>query len=372
MSDASAKLLLPSVGLLRRYLGMNGWQRTLLPRGDLDLFTLNVGDAALEIVLPAGAGDRTSIERILPALSTLASVSGRDVPTVAADIAMLDFDVIRARLPDSAVLRDSVQLRVAEKFLTNTRRFLTSAGAAEGRRLQVDDPHKAGLEYANACRFGHTFRGSFGFTIESKAGPAPELTDGDSSPPPFERRVVERIARGLANVESAFKAGSPALLQDSSTGGLDVGMLEDVTSLIADTAAAKVTFSFSLTPAWQARTELPLTAEIPQEALPLIDRAVAQMRPPVVPATETIVGQVIMLQTREDPTDLLHEGTREILVDGVSVQRGPITVRVRLSPADYLSAFRAHGVNRAVTVTGLVTRSSRGNSLTNPTGFREA
>ncbi|HEV7274863.1 MAG TPA: hypothetical protein VGN80_01090 [Devosiaceae bacterium] len=366
-------LRLPSLGLLRRYLTISGWRRTLLPRGDLELFTQTLGGAVVEIVLPSSSSAATAAERIIPALNTLASIGSRSVKDVAAEVAMLDFDIIRARLPDSMVLRESIPLRIAERFIGNSRRFLASASAAEkSRELLMEDAQKSGADYANGCRFGHTFQGSFGFTIESPAGPAPNLAEGETSPPPFERRVVERIARGIQAIERSYTTGDPEVLERGVAAGLNINMLEDFTSLVADSTASKITFSFVLTPAWAPSYQLPSATEISQDVLPLIDRVVSSLRPPIKPVTETIIGQVIMLHTREIPTDLLHEGTREIAIEGISIQRGPLTVKVRLSAADYLLALAAHGTGKPVSVTGMVTRSSRGNALTNISGFKEA
>ena len=74
-----------------------------------------------------------------------------------------------------------------------------------------------------------------------------------------------------------------------------------------------------------------LTSEVSQGALNVADRAISFLRPPNVPSTETVIGHVIVLQTREIPADLLHEGSREITIEGTSVERGQIAVRVRLS-----------------------------------------
>jgi len=344
-----------------------------LPRGDLDLFTMRLGGAKVEIVLPAGSTEEPS-ERMLPALGTLASISGRDVWSVAAEISMLDFDIIRVRLADNTVLRGSIPLRVAEKFLVNTRRFMASAAAAELKQaVIVEDSQKVGADYSGRCRFGHTFQGSFGFTIESPAGPSPMLPGEEQSPPPPERRIVERIATGLAVVESAVMTGDAEVLEARSGAGMNVNMLEDFTAILADSLADKITFDFILTPAWQAKSGVHLSSEISQAALPLIDRAVSTLRPRVLTARETVIGQVIMLTTRENPADLFHdEGAREVQIEGFSLQRGPVTVRVRLSPPDYLIAFNAHGSGRLVSITGLIKRSSRGNQLTEPSGLKEA
>jgi len=241
----------PPLNLLKRYLAIHGWSREVLKNRDLELFELVVaGSGKLEIVLPGPAERIDEKRRIADALSTLSALGGRSEREIAADVSMLDYDIIRARLPDSKVFRDGIGLRVAEKFVGNLRRFLVSAAAAErSHAIMVQSPQKQDTDYGDECRFGHTFRGSFGFTIESLAGPAPSLHK-DLSPPPFQRRVVERMAIGLAIIERASEANDVEALVASTGKGFNLNMLQDFSALLAESASDQLSFGFRLTPAW--------------------------------------------------------------------------------------------------------------------------
>ena len=70
------------------------------------------------------------------------------------------------------------------------------------------------------------------------------------------------------------------------------------------------------------------------------------------------------LESREVPTDLLHDGGREIGIEGESAERGDLSVKVRLNPQNYLTALDAHRTRRLVRVKGEVRRTARGNSFT--------
>ncbi|WP_423066155.1 hypothetical protein [Devosia sp. CN2-171] len=370
MSDAP-KVNLPQLGLMRRFLRANGWSSQSLRNGALELFTLpGEGATALEIVLPANSTTVDADRRLMQALRTLAGLVGREIEWVAHDVAMFDFDIVRARLPDNMVLRDSVSLNVAERFLRNARRLLGSAAAAELKRsIYVEDNQIVGAEYVNRCRFGHTFRGSFGFTIESEAGPSPAALDEEPGPVPFERRVIERIAKGLATLERAALLQSHEPLIEMAAQGFNVNMLDDFTRLLGDSSAAKITFDITLTSAWPAPHGLQLVSEVPGSVLPLVDAAVSYLKPPSFSDIETIVGKVIRLETRENPADLLHEGTREIVVEGESQMRGPTLLRVKLVPHSYLVAVDAHRSGQMIKVVGLVKRSSRGNLMASAEEF---
>jgi hypothetical protein len=160
------------------------------------------------------------------------------------------------------------------------------------------------------------------------------------------------------------------VLLEGADRGFDLHMLNDFTSLLADTTAARVGFDLTLTPAWPATEGLPLAAEIPQAALDVIERAVMQMRPADVPEEETIIGRIFRLESHENPADLLREGPREVGVEGISVERGGISVRVRLTPEDYLDALAAHSAGKAIQVRGIVRRTSRGSLMARTSDFR--
>src|SRR4051812_40979656 len=101
------KLMLPPLGLLRRYLIAHKWTTESLRGGALELFSLGSGHEAAEIVL--GNVDPSDTEkRILQALNILSDLSSVPVDRLAREISMFDFDVVNARLPDALVLRDSI------------------------------------------------------------------------------------------------------------------------------------------------------------------------------------------------------------------------------------------------------------------------
>lgn len=362
---------LPPLGLMRRYLLANQWEVSSLRGGALELFTLGSDkDVSPEIVL-SNRGSEDIERRIMQALRTLSSITGMAIERLARDISMYDFDLLRAMLPNSMVLRDSIHIRIAEKFIFNTRKFLTSAAAAEIRKvLVVTDNQSAGSEYADSCRFGHTFKSSFGFAIESPAGPAPKNFDGDITIAPLERRVIERIARGLSTIEKAtdLKSAEPLLAETAK--GFNFNMMNDFTTWIADTSAGKVKFDFTLTPAWAPSPDIRLSAEIQEAALPLLDSAISQLRPTTGPVFVTVIGQVVRLETKEIPANLLDEGRYEIRLEGTNSETGPIVLKVRLSAKDYLLAVGAHRDGRVVAVTGEITRANKANAMQKPTKFQ--
>lgn len=362
-------LQLPPIGLLRRYLLANNWVPTSLREGALTLFTLSRDGSGPAIVL-GDAGTTDTAKRILNAIQTLSDISGLSVRSIAREISMFDFDIVQARLPNSLVIRDSIPLRVAERFVSNIRRFFTSAAAAEvSGELHVANAQALGAGYVDTCRFAHTFKGSFGFTIESLAGPAPKTLDGVLSPPPVERRIIERMAIGLSHLRSASAIRSPEPIVEGVKDGFNLNMLEDFQALLSGSGASRIRFDFTLTPAWPSILDSRILAEVGEDLIPLIESAAAELRPPDVPVGEVVVGKIVWLESREVPTDLLHDGGREIGIEGHSVERGDLTVKVRLDPKSYLAALDAHRAGRLVRVNGEIKRTARGAKFVGDSSF---
>jgi hypothetical protein len=215
------------LGLLRRYLTARGWRRpeTQRPvpsalmqnseishaflqarpggRRNFDLYVLSDGGADdIEIVLPREQTGTDFLRRIEGAIQTLCDVEGKEPEKIITAIRMIGYDVVRSRIPNALVHEDTIYLEVAENYIGGLRSLLAATATTE---IQPDPfflrVRREAMEYADRCRFGHTFRGSFGFTIESPVSPnnEPTLPQIDQ-PKPFERRVIARLARGIRSV----------------------------------------------------------------------------------------------------------------------------------------------------------------------------
>lgn len=362
-------LQLPPIGLLRRYLLANGWVPAPLRDGALTLYTLSRDGSGPAIVL-GDASKADSAKRILNALQTLSDISGMSLRSIAREISMFDFDIVQARLPNTLVIRDSIPLRVAERFVSNIRRFFTSAAAAEvSGELHVANAQALGARYVDTCRFAHTFKGSFGFTVESLAGPAPKTLNGVLSPAPVERRIVERMAIGLSHLRLASVVRSHEPIVEGVKDGFNLNMLEDFQALLLGSGASRIRFDFTFTPAWPINLDRRISTEVGEGLLPLIESAAAVLRPPDIPLHEVVVGKIVWLESREVPTDLLHDGGREIGIEGQSAERGDLSVRVRLDPNSYLAALDAHRAGRLVRVKGEIKRTVRGAKFVGESSF---
>lgn len=388
------------LGLLRRYLTAHGWrlggdaQRSLPSelvqnpsitqaflqtrpggRRNFDLYTLSDnGVDDVELLLPREQLASDFLRRMEGAIRTLSDVEGRNPEKVIRDVRMIGYDVVRSRIPNAMVYDDTIYLEVAASYITGVKSLLAATATTE---MQPDPfflrVRKEALEYADRCRFAHTFRGSFGFSIESPVAPNDEPTLPQiDQPRPFERRVMERFARGVRTVCEAVATGDIAALVANAKMGFSANACEQFAKLIEDTSPGGLVFAFAFSSEWRSDADLMDAREF-AVGLPHIEasRAAAKaLRSQFTPRPEKVFGRVIRLESEGDPSDLLNPmGDREIAIQWSSEDLGDTQVRVSLGAADYLKAIDAHGSGRPVMVSGTLERRGRPYILSNPTDF---
>ena len=389
------------LGLLRRYLTAHGWHRdadvrrsagvtNVVPnaailqaflqarpggRQNFDLYILSEGGMNdVELVLPREQAASDFLRRMDGAIRTLSDVEGRSPEEVISDVRMIGYDVVRSRIPNAMVYNDAIHLEVATNYITGVKSLLAATATTE---IQPDPyflrVRKEASEYADRCRFAHTFRGSFGFSIESPVMPNDEPTLPQmEQPPPFERRVMERFARGVSTVCDAVATGDTAALVATAKTGFSANACEQFAKLVEDTSPGGLVFAFAFSPEWPADIEF---AQVREFAVGVphveISRAAAKvLRSQFTPRPETVFGRVVRLESEGDPSDLLNPiGSREIAIQWSNKDLGDIQVRVSLDASEYLKAIEAHGSGRPVKVSGTLERRGRVYVLSTPTNF---
>jgi hypothetical protein len=389
------------LGLLRRYLTAHGWRQGTVGRRsppahvqneimaaflqarpggrrNFDVYVLSEdGFEDVELVLPREQTASDFLRRIEGAIRTLSDIEGREPEQVITDVRMIGYDVVRSRIPDMMVHDDTIYLEVAANYITSVKSLLAATATTE---IQPDPyflrVRKEASEYADRCRFAHTFRGSFGFSIESPIVPnnEPTLPQIDQ-PRPFERRVMERFARGVQAVCDAVASDTTARIVTSVQTGFSANACELFADLIENTSPGGLILSFAFSPEWRSDDELVKASSfaVGPRHVEVTRTAAKELRHQIQPRAEKIFGRVTRLESEADPSDLLHPmGDREIAIQWASedMDVGDVLVRVSLSPADYLRAHAAHGAGRPVMVSGTLERKGRRWVLTNPTDFR--
>ena len=373
------------LGLLRRYLRAHDWRTPgagtswaqpvisqqlsqiaasfMKGRGggkrDFEIYLLsNGGSDEIEITLPTDTSRHDFLRRIDGALDTLAAVEHRSPDEVAADIRSIGFDRVFSRIPDSLVIDNSIQLEIAAHHIRDLRRLLAATATTElSPAPSFPRTVPKAIEYADSCRFAHTFDGSFGFTIESPLQPNvnPTLSVVPENAP-FERRVMERFARGVQTIIRAADEGDTKPIVNSVANGFSANACEQFAQLIEDTSPGGMGIGFAFSPEWRTSTEL---VHLPEFKVDLrhieVSRAAAKtlMAKPL-DRPETVTGLVVDLHARHDPLGLFggSKSDESIVIAWRPGEAGEIRITVPLSQQDYQTAVAAHTAGLPVKVTG--------------------
>jgi hypothetical protein len=382
VSAGSTDVASVPLGLLRRYLRARGWRdatrsevapkaissermaayRTFTSArlsGQVD-YKFMVSDRAdlsgARLAIPADANGPDFLLRVGTAVDLLSRIERRPASAVVRSIRSIGFDAVYSSLPDAVVRSDTVSFETAAEHIAALKTVLINTAMTEVKPVShFDSLAKAATDYAEACRFGHTFRGSFGFTIESPLAPRdePALLEMAEGAPPFERRVVTRFARGLQAIQAAGQADDASLLLDGVACGFGANAYEAVAKLI-DASVVGVAFDFSFSPEWTPPTDVSesIRVDLTPNGADVARRAGLTLRDRLTPEPVDILGTVVTLLNEQNPQLLEPQGSRLLTLKWISPKHGEIRTRVRVSAEDYLKALRAHELGETVRVRG--------------------
>ena len=322
--------------LLRRYLTARGWRLTegsgpispiLHPQASaetpdraffesrssgkrsFDIYVLSEpGLEDVELVVPKGPNSKDFGRRLQGAVLILSQIEDKEPAQIIAAVRSIGFDIVRSRIHDELVINDTIQLESARSYINGMTDLLAATATTEMRPLPFfGRQYKEATEYSDNCRFGHTYRGSFGFTIESPLVPnTQQLLIEIEPPPPFERRVVQRLATGIQQMCRAVDSEDPSPLLEAYREGFSANGLDRFANLVQSTAYSGMTFAFSFSPEWPVAQALAASAEffVGPRHVEVARRAAQALRgrSPEIPTD--IFGLVVRLQNEADPTDL--------------------------------------------------------------------
>lgn len=401
MSAGSIELGAVPLGLLRRYLKARSWDDKDRTRPAVDFEESALNETMRRLLMARGAQEESrdetftiftsedpayeQIELVVPTarntseyellvgrvVRALAAVEQRSEDDVVESIRQIGFDVVRSRIPDAYVVNDTIILERAESFIKGFRNVLAATASTElDPKPYYERTLKAGGHYANNCRFGHTFRGSFGFTVESPLSPHDQAAmPGVEPQQPFERRVIERLAVGLKTLQEAVIADDIDPIVEGYKHGLSANMCDHLSALVETTSHAEMIFDFSLSPEWKSSVVAVEQKKIAigPAHLEASKAAAKRLRKAPEPVDADVRGRVVSLSSVGDPSNIQDRfGDREVALRWASDAHGDITVRTSLGPKDYLRALDAHRNGRPIRLKGKLEHSGRKWELKDP------
>ncbi len=364
---------------LTAYRRKSGWKRTPHPNDRILVFTGGSDDQGhpLEMILPQRNDYADSPLRLAEAINLLAAVETRTPHVVVQAIQALDHDVLRMRIVNYLAAGGSLSLELAVKLIQGLRNLLSYAACVE------EDPKPyfakatgTGKRYVDRCRFGHTFAGSFGFTIESPIPPtANGLLPGIEVVAPFERRVMERTVRGLLSAQEAVLSGDVAILTRSYKEGLNANMCEVLLEMGEDMQETELEYSVLWSPQWKAPTSVKATGtvRIERKTYQYLEAAVRELRTVDHSLKTHVQGRIVQLRSETAPLEEEEEDTgreRTVTILWEDGQGRQMRLRVFLDPPEYRAACDAHKEGRTVSVKGTLEKVGKFWTLMAPQDFK--
>ena len=359
--------------LVVRYLRHQGWISEELKGNLWRVYFTDAESAPVEIFLERHSSNKSANKQIYFALNTISDMDDISVEEVSRKIKALTYDQISSKIPDEYIVNDTIQLKIASQYINQMKGFLASAASAEiTGETYVKRTRKEALVYAEQCRFGHTFRGSFGFLIESPTGlnDAPSMNIVSENVPPS-RRFIERIGAGLTDFHQAVITQDITFITKSQ-GGFNANMCDALADVLDETDVSGITIGILPSPEWRSpKLAEMVPVSVQRKNIDILREAAKSLSVNEKPRSVRVFGRIRRVETDGNPSDLLEDtALREVEVNWVGDDNVLLHVKIILSNSDYVTAVDAHKTGKPISATGLLVRAGRSWRLENVSDFR--
>jgi len=344
---------------VRSYLTRTGWKSAFVDNKKWQIYKLENSLAApIELILPAEDRFTDTRDRIRQLLTSLAQIEGRNLSDVCAEIVGINSDslLIRLQIPGTSA---TIPIDAAPRHVKAIRNLVLYSACSEvDAKPHYEQPPSNPSDLIASFEFCHTFKGSFGFEVSSVVA-KPKQTD-HLFESPKQRKIVERIIRGLVLLDNAVRNGNPDILINSYEQAFNAKMCDSIADI---GLVGEIPFNFgiqwasSIPPAEDVKNFQEQSIGEPQVS---ILKYVSEQLKIVKPHPDEIVGSVINLHCVNNPTD---DHSKRVVALRVAHQKyGSIEVKMTLGSDRYLMAIDAHTKGKQILARGQLQRN--GNSWT--------
>lgn len=366
------QFIIPSLHDLATYMTSSGWHTIDHPNKNITLFSGPPDDDGkpIKLVLPKHLSDSDTSDAISKAIAVIASVENRTPFEIAKIVSNRIKDVFCHRIVGFDA--ESIPLDMAIEHIRHAKQLVYYSACAEETALPFfESARKVGKEYASRCQFGHTFQGSFGLTIEMPIAPSSHnLLDNSLSKPPFERRVMERIFRGINTASKSAKNSDPDIITNTYEQALNANLCEILSSILQNLGNHEIEFSML----WSREYNLPNDlCDINNITLryetvgPYLESAAKSLRMTKESEETIVTGKIIELKAFDLDASSQNDGQITIHWE---VEKGRfVSIKVNLPRDTYKLACDAHKNNKTVSITGKPEKDGKYFKLTAPKLF---
>jgi hypothetical protein len=284
-----------------------------------------------------------------------------------------DRDILRARMFLIRGSEESLPFDVAAETISGLRDFMGYAAYTElAPQPFFDKAGSVSSQFTKHCRFGHTFRGSFGVTVECPVSVTPVLPmEGIEPIVPFERKVIERVASGLATLRSAIDRDTLDPLVAGYKKGFSANMCRALAEVYQKAEGRRIEYDLSWSPELSSPLETEWKPFVFEGRAYEFTRAAAGELEKVEQVPDSVIeGRVIALKSDTPPgLDQQEEFEHVITMYWEREKDQHVRIRVPLSPQQYMQACDAHKEGRSIRIYGVPEKAGKFWTLTKPHDF---
>ena len=361
------------------YLSKIGWTKVKSNRSALDIFVEPNNESPFEILLPTKHDSLGHAEYIRDAIKVLAKVEERDETQIIKSIRSMDSDLHNYRIDSKS--SEFVSINLLHKLLSSSRSLLKGAARIEHAKIYdqmpISEKKKAttpGVEsnrFIQDCNFAHTWKGSFGVTIEAPLW-LPSMGLFEELPETLGRKTSKRIISDYKIISDAVEKRSFNYILDKIDAEDDILIFAQFPQIRDSLMKQEIEFSIALSPSIRSDENFNRISRaiINQTTLNYIEKAVEQIRVPSSELEIEIVGfpETISASKQDLLQDLL-DADRKVTVKGISRQINYAALRMDLSLDDYKKAIRSQDEVKNVLVKCNVRRKIKGWEVTKVISF---
>jgi len=360
---------------LRRYLISRGWIKIEHPNTRIELLQTqpdSTGDYA-SVSIPSSPDLRDATSLINEAVQLIASFENSPPERVIDYVLRWDRDILRSRFFKMVGHEDSLPLGIAADAITGLKEFIGYAAYTHSNpRPFFDKTGSISGVFADHCLFGHTFKGSFGLTVECPVVVTPVLLmDGNEPIVPTERQVFERVANGLVTLRESIAIDSIDPLLAGYVTGFSANMCRKLAEIYESADGRRIEYDISWSPQLRSACEQhwrPIVFD--GNAYEFARIAAGELERAETFPDSLVQGRIVVLKS-EMPPGLDEQAEFEHVITMFwERERGQtVKIRVFLSPDQYKAACDAHKDGRAIRVFGIPEKAGKFWTLTNAHDF---
>ena len=345
----------------------------------------DIHGSPLEIAIPRSATVSDLNIYIVNAVNLLSVLANESAETTIRRIKHYDSDVLNMRNIETGEY-DSITLKLAERQVSKLKQLIAYSACSEREaKPHFNSMYSIGHRMVEHFRFGHTFHGSFGYAIESPLIHDSHIFKQEYQPPlfevesfvdeklvvaPVERRVMERIIRGLHATGLATSERTPNVLVREYASGFNANMCIALANISQEKALPveySVLWSPKLAPSEDIREFT--TIRLNETSYHFLEEAAETLKV-IKPEHIRIRGLVTDLSSAGDPLGDI-DSTRSIAVRWINRPENgrPVKILLSVNKDDYIKAHQAHLSWSTIEVTGIVQRVGTIWRLFEPSNF---